>query len=272
MSFRIAHNHDAAAAHRRMSVSADKMAVAMRRLSSGLRINTAADDASGLGISERMRAQIRGLEQASRNVNDGISLLNTLEGALQEVHSILQRGRELAVQYNNGINDTSQRQLIIEELAQLSHEIARIEETTTFNGIPLLQDALAMVTLQVGANQGETVTVSLVDLFGPGLSLVRPVTFFAVPWSDADLAGFDTHIQDVSLARARVGAQVNRLEHILADNQHRQEILMGAESRLRDVDMATEMMELTKQQVLQSSTSTVLLFATRTPERVLDLL
>ncbi|MCW2927562.1 MAG: flagellin FliC, partial [Thermoleophilia bacterium] len=147
----------------------------MQRLSSGLRINSAADDASGLGISERLRGQIRGLEQANRNIQDGVSLLNVMDQVLDGVASILQRARELAVQYNNGTYSDNDKQAISQELIALSDEIARIESTTQFNGMFLMQDSTATITLQVGANQGEKMLVSLVDLFGPGLNLVRPV-------------------------------------------------------------------------------------------------
>jgi flagellin len=248
------------------------MAVAMKRLSSGMRINSAADDAAGLGISERLRGQIRGLAQANRNIQDGISMLNTIEGALTEVHSILQRARELAVQFNNGTYSFTDKGGILTELASLSDEIARIEQVTTFNGIPLLQNALSTVTLQVGANQGEVITASLVDLFGPGLNLVRPNTFFALPWLDADITGMDLHIDDVASARTRVGALVNRLEHTLQSNLAQQESLMASESRIRDTDMAAEMMALTKQQILQQSGATMMLFANQSTARVLDLL
>jgi len=271
MSLRIAHNVEAQGVLRNLNVSSDRMAVAMKRLSSGLRINSAADDAAGLGISEQMRAQIRGLEMANRNVQDGMSMVATMEAALDEVHSILQRGRELAVQFNNDTYSFSDKGAIIQELTALSDEIYRIEQTTTFNGLRLL-DSSTVVTLQVGANQGETMTVSMVDLFGAGLNLVRPVTFFALPWLSADIAGFDLHIQDVSNARTRLGAISNRLEHTLNANLNAQENLMSAESRIRDVDMASEMTQFTKQQVLQLSTQTALVFAQQSPGRILDLL
>ncbi|MCW2955163.1 MAG: flagellin FliC, partial [Thermoleophilia bacterium] len=230
------------------------------------------DDAAGLGISEKLRGQIRGLEQANRNIQDGISMLNTAEAALEAVSSILQRARELAVQFNNGVLSTAQKGSIIAEFNQLSSEVARIEGNVQFNGMPLLQSATQTITLQVGANQGDTMSVSLADLFGPGLALVRPNTFFALPWINADITGFDFHIADVSSARGRIGAITNRLEHALNANQVTQESYMAAESRIRDVDMAAEMTVLTKQQILQSSASTALLFAQQSPGRILDLL
>lgn len=273
MTLRIGHNIEAMAAHRSLGVSSDRLAKAMQRLSSGLRINTAGDDAAGLGVSEKMRAQIRGLEQANRNIQDGISLLQTMEGALEQVHSILQRARELAVEWNGGAMDFQSRALIQQEMFALSDEISRIEDVTSFNGIQLLADNTAVVTLQVGANDGEIITVSLFSLFGPGVGdLVRPNTFFALPWVEADVYGFDLHIDDVSQARGRVGAVINRLEHAMAANQSAHDNLMDAESRIRDVDFASELTEMTKQQLLQSSGTTMLIFANYSSRRVLDLL
>ena len=272
MSLRIAHNVEAAGAQRALRVSSDRMAVAMKRLSSGLRINSAADDAAGLSISERMRGQIRGLEVANRNIQDGISLLNTMEAALDEVHAILQRGRELALQFNNGTYSFEDKAAILAELTALCDEVARIESSVQFNGISPLSDATATITLQVGANDGETMTISLVDLFGAGLNLVRPITFFALPWLEADVDGFDLHIDDVSQARTRLGAMSNRLEHALTANQILQEEYIGAESRIRDTDMAAEMTQLAKQQILQQSGIAMLRTANQNHSRVLALL
>jgi flagellin len=244
----------------------------MQRLSSGLRINSASDDAAGLGISERMRSQIRGLEQADRNIWDGISVLQTMDGALEQVHSILHRARDLAVQWNGGSLSDDDKSGILGEWAQLSNEIGRIEQSTAYGGTPLLQSFSALVTLQVGANDGETIGVGLVDLLGPNTELVRPNTFFAVPWIEADIDGFDRHIDQVSTARARIGATMNRLEHSLNSNAIHRESLMQAESRIRDVDMAAEMNNLIRHQITQATGSTVLLFADSSPKRVMDVL
>ena len=258
MSLRIAHNLDAVAAHRHVRVASDRLAVAMKRLSSGFRINSAADDAAGLGISEKLRGQIRGLEQANRNIQDGISLLQTAEAALDEVHSILHRARELAVQFNNGTNDFNAKMSIAREMIQLSNEISRIEGATYFNGVPLLQSATTTITLQVGANDGEVISFSMADLFGIGTALVRPVSFFTPPFVPANITWLDTHIDDVATARGRLGAVQNRLEHTLAANQAKQEAYMAAESRIRDADMALEMTTLTRQQVLLQSSMAML--------------
>jgi flagellin len=272
VSLRIAHNVEAVATHRALDVSATQMAQAMKRLSSGLRINSAADDAAGLGISERMRSQISGLAQARRNTQDGISMLQTMDGALAEVHSILQRARELAIQFNNGTYSWADLANIDKEWAQLSNEIGRIEGSTQFNGLPLLQSATTTVTLQVGANDGEQITVSLVDLMGPGLNLVRPVTFFALPWIGSDIVGFDQHIDDVAEARARIGAVQNRLEHTLNDIDSKQQAYMDAESRIRNTDMAEEMVNLTKAQITQQVASTMAIFSNHNPRKMMSLL
>jgi flagellin len=274
MSLRIAHNVDAMAAHRHVALSTDRLAVAMKRLSSGMRINSAADDAAGLGISERLRGQIRSLEQTNRNIQDGISLLQTAEAALASVHSILQRARELAVQFNNETNDAEAQIMISREMFQLSSEIARIEGSTEFNGVPLLQSAGLTITLQVGVDAGDVIAFNMVDLFGIGTALVRPITFFTPPGVPADLDGFDLHIDDVSTARGRFGAIVNRLEHALAANQVTTEAYMSVESRLRDTDMAKEMTELARQQILQQSSMAMLAQSqqSRSRQRIVDLL
>lgn len=274
LSLRIRHDEGAAGAYRNLRTSSDRVAVAMRRLSSGLRINSGADDAAGLGIAERMRSQVRGLEVANRNIQDGISLIDTMDAALDAVHSILHRARDLAVQFNNGTNDTAARIAIRDELFALSDEIARIEQTTQFNGMPLLQNAATVITLQVGANDAEVIPVTLVDLFGAGLSLVRSNTFMTIPlpWFSADITGMDMHIADVATARARLGAASNRLEHARAANEATQSATMAAESRIRDVDVALEVTNLARQKILQQGAAAMLRQANLSSRRVLDLL
>jgi flagellin len=260
------------AAHRHVRVNADRLAVAMKRLSSGLRINSAADDAAGLGISERLRGQIRGIEQANRNIQDGISLLRTAEAALETVHTILHRARELAVQYNNGTNDLLARNAIRRELVQLCNEIRRIEGQVEFNGIPLLQSATMPITLQVGANDGDTISFSMADLFGIGTSLVRPITFFTPPGAPANITGMDIHITDVATARGRFGAMINRLEHTLSANQAKLESYMSAESQIRDADIAMEMASYARHKVLLQSSMAMLAHAQGSRDRVKQLL
>jgi flagellin len=196
-----------------------------------------------------------------------------MEGALQEVHAILQRARDLAVQHNNDTYSFTDKMGIRTELFALSDEIARIEQSTQFNGFDLLQSNTTRVTFQIGANAGDVLAITLVDLFGGAAgNLVRPNTFFTVPFASDDIAGFDLHIDDVANARGWIGATINRLEHVLNSNSIYQENLMGAESRIRDVDMAMEITELTKQQVILASAQTASMFARLTPRRLSDIL
>jgi len=265
MALRINSNVDAMAAHRHLAQTSDKISQAMERLSSGLRINKAADDAAGLGISEKMRAQIRGLAQAQRNIQDGVSMVQTAEGNLDEVHSILQRVRELAVQYKNGSTSTAGQAAIQSEVDQLDAEIQRISQSAVFNGVHLLDSSASAVTFQVGANDGETIVVSFADL----------ATAVGTAYSDmstASLSDIDAAIDAVTSLRSGFGAVQNRLEHALAVTGVYQENLTSAESRIRDVDMAEEMVELTKNQILQQAGTAMLAQANQAPQSVLNLL
>src|SRR3712207_3245360 len=184
----------------------------MERLSSGYRINRASDDATGLGISQKMRAQIRGLEQAQRNAQDGVSLVQTAEGALAAVHSMLERVRELGVQYNNTSLSTSDKANITAEVKALGDEISRIGDQTKFNGIALLTGT-ATVTFQIGANDGETISVAAGQLYGNATAKVNSAIFtFA---ATATLASIDTAIANVADLRATYGATQNRLEYTI---------------------------------------------------------
>jgi flagellin len=261
MSLRINSNVDALAAHRHLSQTSDNVSKAMERLSSGLRINHAADDAAGLGISEKMRGQIRGLAQAQRNIQDGVSMVQTAEGNLDEVQSILQRIRELAVQYKNGSTSTAGQGAIQSEVDALSSEITRIQGSAQFNGTDLLGSATG-VTFQVGANDGETIAITFSSVTVSDYSNLANVTLGAI---DADLDA-------VSSARAGFGAVQNRLEHALAVTGTYQENLTSAESRIRDVDMAEEMVNLTKNQILQQAGTAMLAQANQAPQAVLQLL
>jgi flagellin len=262
MSLRINQNVDAMAAHRFLSQTSDKISQSMERLSSGLRINKAADDAAGLGISEKMRGQINGLAQAQRNIQDGVSMVQTAEGNLDEVHSILQRVRELAVEYKNGALSTAGKAAITSEVNALSSEIDRIQKSATFNGITLLGTATS-VTFQVGANDGETISVS----FGSAsLSGSYDLSDAAI------LSSIDADIDAVSATRSSFGAVQNRLDHALAVAGSYQENLTSAESRIRDVDMADEMVNLTKNQILQQAGTAMLAQANQAPQAVLQLL
>jgi flagellin len=262
MSLRINTNVDAQAAHRYLTKTSEQVSKSMERLSSGLRINKAADDAAGLGISEKMRSQIRGLGQAQRNIQDGVSMVQTAEGNLDEVHSILQRVRELAVQYKNGSLSTAGKGAIQSEVDALSAEVDRIQGAAQFNGIDLLSSTAAAVTFQVGANDGQSISITF--------SAVTVSSYATL--STLNLSTIDDDVDAVSAARAGFGAVQNRLEHALAVTGSYQENLTSAESRIRDVDMAQEMVNLTKNQILQQAGTAMLAQANQAPQAVLQLL
>jgi flagellin len=267
MSLRITHNIEAMNATRNLQSNTAKISQSMERLSSGYRINRAADDAAGLGISESMRSQIRGLAQAQRNIQDGVSMVQTAEGNLDEVHSMLQRIRELAVQFKNGSLDDAARTSIQNEVNQLASEINRIGTQAQFNGINLLNGA-ATVSFQVGANDGEQIGITFLNLatgIGTSFSSLSVGT-------NADISEIDTAINAVSAARSEMGAVQNRLDHTLSVSAAYQENLTAAESRIRDVDMAEEMVNLTKMQVLQQAGTAMLSQANQAPQNVLKLL
>ncbi len=267
MSLRINHNPEAFNAHRQLVGTSERLQKSMERLSSGYRINRAADDAAGLAISEKLEAQIGGLDQAQRNAQDAVSLVQTAEGSLNEVHSMLQRIRELAVQYKNGSLDDNARNSIQNEVNQLASEIDRIGAQAQFNGIHLL-DGSATVSFQVGANDGEQIGITFLNLAsGVGTSYATLSTA-----SNADISEIDTAITAVSNARAEMGAVQNRLDHTLSVSAAYQENLTSAESRIRDVDMAEEMVNLTKMQVLQQAGTAMLSQANQQPQNVLKLL
>ncbi len=267
MSLRIQNNVEALGAHRALTGTNHKLEKAMTRLSSGYRVNTAADDAAGLAISERMRGQIRGLSQALRNAQDGVSLVQTAEGSLNEVHAMLQRVRELAVQYKNGSMADGDRVAIQSEVTQLQDEIERIGRTAVFNGTPLLSTP-AGLTFQVGANDGETITVSTISLSGT----LGTTAFALTTGSNADIAEIDAAMDKVSAQRATFGAVQNRFEHALANLGAYHDNLVAAESRIRDVDMAEQMVEFTKLQVLQQAGTAMLSQANQSTQSVLSIL
>ena len=267
MSLRIQTNVEAFNAQRHLSATTDKIATAMERLSSGYRINRAADDAAGLSISEKLQAQINGLDQANRNAQDAVSLTQTAEGSLDEVHEMLQRVRELAVQYKNGTLSTSDQQAIQSEVNQLASEIERIGHSVEFNGINLLSGT-GTITFQVGANDGEIITVSTISL---GQS-VGTAAFGLTATGASDIQDIDTAIANVSAQRTKLGAVQNRLEHAMNSLSTYQENLVASQSRIKDVDMASEMVEFTKLQVLQQAGTSVLAQANQSSQSVLSLL
>jgi len=275
MGLRINTNVEAFNGHRNLSATSSRLAKSMEKLSSGFRINRAGDDAAGLGISERMRSQISGVAQAQRNSQDGISLVQTAEGALQEIHSILHRVRDLAVQYMNDSTGADGRFAITTEVAQLSAEIQRMAGTANFNGTPLLTNAGGTITLQVGANAGETIAVSLIDItITLGATGTALDDFVTDPGnaSTVSISDIDAAITTVSTSRGDFGAIQNRLEYTVNALGIYQENLMAAESRIRDVDMAQEMTNFTKLQILQQSGTAMLAQANQSSQSLLSLL
>lgn len=274
----INHNMNAMNAHRNMGVNNNNAAKAMEKLSSGLRINRAGDDAAGLAISEKMRGQIRGLDQASRNAQDGISLIQTAEGALNETTNILQRMRELSVQAANDTNATTDRQAIKTELTALRSEISRIAETTKFNGKGVINSGASEVSLniQVGANAGERITLALDNMnasaIGVASSLVSDIGDGTAGNANKLTTAIDNALVKVSTQRAKFGAIQNRLEHTIKNVDNTSENLQAAESRVRDVDMAKEMMNYSKNNILNQAAQSMLAQANQQPQNVLNLL
>jgi len=267
MSLRIQNNVEAFNAHRNLVGTEERLATSMERLSSGYRINRAADDAAGLAISERLRGQIGGLDQAQRNAQDAISLVQTAEGSLTEVHAMLHRIRDLAVQYKNGSLSGNDRTAIQSEVNQLASEIERIGQSAEFNGIKLLTSAQT-VSFQVGAQDGQAITVSLISL-GSGVG----VSYYALsPAGVSDIAEIDAAIDVVSSQRSQFGAVQNRLGYTLENAAIYQENLTASESRIRDVDMASEMVNFTKLQILQQAGTSMLAQANQSSAGVLTLL
>jgi flagellin len=270
MSLRIQTNIEAMGAHRNLLATSDKLSKSMERLSSGYRINRAADDAAGLAISEKLKTQVGGLDQARRNAQDAVSLVQTAEGSMNEVQSMLQRVRDLAVQYNNGTLSVSDKGAITGEVAQLCNEIARIAAQTKFNGISLLSGT-GTIQFQIGADDGETITVSARNMFGTGAGVDVDATVFTFGTA-VTLASIDTAINNLSGARSTFGAVQNRLEHTLNNLATYEENLSASESQIKDVDMAAEMVNFTKLQILQSAGTSMLAQANQSPQSVLKLL
>ncbi len=292
---RINNNIMAMNANRQLGINNSGTAKSLEKLSSGFRINRAGDDAAGLSISEKMRAQIRGLNMASKNAQDGISLIQTAEGALDEVHSILQRMRELAVQSANDTNMTEvDREAMQDEVNQLLDEIDEIAKRTEFNTQKLLDGSFSGKKFHVGANQGQSMEVSIEKMNVSGLELgdLRVTSGYTTTTGSgsgavtsykdegilnqnkADLAisTINDAINKVSTQRSKLGAIQNRLEHTIKNLDNASENLQAAESRIRDVDMAKEMMEFTKQTILQQASTAMLAQANNAPQTVLQLL
>ncbi len=270
---RINNNIMALNAHRQLGVNANNQTKSLEKLSSGLRINRAADDAAGLSISEKMRGQIRGLSQAQKNAQDGISLLQTAEGALNEVSSMLTRMKELAVQKSNETYNTNDKANIDEELKALITEIGNIEDKTSFNDKKLLTGDVTSINIQINHASGDTMAMTMVDLGAKmGSITIGSGTSFTPDATEASLGNIETAIENIGTARASLGAYQNRLEHTVNNLGTTSENLTAAESRIRDVDMAKEMMEFTKNNILNQAATSMLAQANQSPQSVLSLL
>ena len=336
---RINNNMMAMNAHRQLSINNDSVAKSLEKLSSGYRINRAGDDAAGLAISEKMRGQIRGLNMASKNAQDDISLIQTAEGALNETHSILQRMRELAVQSANDTNVSVDRQALQAEVDQLSSEITRISKDTEFNTQKLLDSSFEDKVFHIGANQDQNIKLSIADMGGKAIKVEQEYTVDSndlktgtgtaattvakfvsvggtIGTTTATVAGYyevagtaastvlfraaneayttsaitlgvniysqteanvsittiNNAIERVSSERSKLGAFQNRLEHTIKNLDNVSENVQSAESRIRDVDMAKEMMEFTKQNILSQAANAMLAQANQAPQTVLQLL
>jgi flagellin len=275
----VQHNMQAANANRQLGITSGLQQKSTEKLSSGYKINRAGDDAAGLAISEKMRSQIRGLDKASKNAEDGISVVQTAEGALNEVHSILQRMNELATQAANDTNTSVDRSQIKLEIDQLASEINRISSTTQFNTMNLLDGSFTGKNLQVGALSGQSIQLKISSMSITGLSLGNltetgatslKVSSFATAGSTMRLV--QAAIDKVSTQRATLGAVQNRLEHTIANLDTTSENTQAAESRIRDTDMAKEMVTYSKNQILVQAGQSMLAQANQSTQGVLSLL
>ncbi|MFB5085903.1 flagellin Hag [Psychrobacillus sp. PGGUH221] len=294
---RIQHNISALNTHRNLTANQGSSAKNLEKLSSGFKINRAGDDAAGLAISEKMRGQIRGLDMASKNAQDSISLIQTAEGALNETHSILQRMRELAVQSSNDTNTDKDREELQKEMNQLASEVTRIANNTEFNTKKLADGSFSgtSMTFHIGANTSQSVTLNIgaMDAVSLGVAsgtaagnsavtksgntLTQATTSKAISISgqasaNTAITTIQTAIDTVSAERSKLGAMQNRLEHTINNLGTSSENLTAAESRIRDVDMAKEMMAFTKNNILTQAAQSMLAQANQQPQGVLQLL
>lgn len=272
MGLQINTNVPALNAYRNLTGTQGSMQTSLERLSSGLRINRAADDAAGLAISEALRSQVNGLNQAQRNAQDGISMVQTAEGAMNEVHDMLQRMRTLAVQAANGSNSSANLAQIGAEITQLSSEIQQSFTRTKFNGIDLFSGD--SISLQVGANSSDTMTVTLASAgaLTPTASNVSISSASTASGIASVISNIDALISDVSDARSALGAVQNRLDHTIKNLGVSAENLAASESRVRDTDMAKEMTNFTRSQILQQAGTAMLAQANQSTQGVLRLL
>lgn len=272
----VQHNLTAANTNRQLGITTSGLQKSTEKLSSGYKINRAADDAAGLSISEKMRNQIRGLNKASDNAQDGISLVQTAEGALNEVHSMLQRMSELSVQAANGTNDTTDRSSINDEIQQLKTEIQRVGNTTQFNKMNILDGTFsnrANKLLQVGANANQTIQIDIDALQSVvGSSLKAELKTETATNAQSAIGVVQNSIEKLSKLRSKLGAVQNRLEHTVANLDNISENTQSAESRIRDTDMAEEMVQYSKNNILQQAGQSMLAQANQANQGVLSLL
>ena len=272
----VQHNLQAANTNRQLGITTSAQAKSTEKLSSGYKINRAADDAAGLSISEKMRSQIRGLNKASSNAQDGVSLVQTAEGALNETHSILQRMNELATQAANGTNTSVDRSAIRAELDQLTSEINRIQSTTQFNTMNLLDGTFSGKTnqmkLQVGALSGQSIDFSIANMCATKIGLKTTLSVSTFTKAGSYMKSVQNAIEVVSKQRSAMGAIQNRLEHTIANLDTTSENTQSAESRIRDTDMASEMVTYSKNNILAQAGQSMLAQANQSTQGVLSLL
>ncbi|WP_181313166.1 flagellin N-terminal helical domain-containing protein [Nocardioides campestrisoli] len=276
MSLRINQNIDAMSAYRNLSTTSGQMAKSLEKLSSGFRINRAGDDAAGLAISEGLRSQVGGLKMGARNAQDGVSLVQTAEGALTEVHSMLQRMNDLAVQYNSGTQSDDSKTALSSEFTSLKDEITRIQENTKFNGDVIFGGEAK--NFQVGYDSGDVISVTADALadFTTDIAALD-IAQATVPGTDGAAGtgasnSVQAQITAISTQRAELGATQNRFEHTINNVNVAVENLSAAESRIRDTDMAQEMMNFTRSQILSQAGTAMLAQANQAPQGVLSLL
>ena len=267
----VQHNLTAMNANRQLGITTSAQAKSSEKLSSGYRINRAGDDAAGLSISEKMRSQIRGLNKASDNAADGVSLIQTAEGALNESHSILQRMNELATQAANDTNTTVDRNAIQAEVDALTSEIDRIQSTTQFNTMNLIDGTFTSKNLQVGALSGQTIQISISKMDAASIG-VSGLSVSGNVAAGKSMSAIQKAIESISTQRSALGALQNRLEHTIANLDTTSENTSSAESRIRDVDMAEEMVEYSKNNILAQAGQSMLAQANQATQGVLSLL
>jgi len=274
MSLYVNTNVSSLNARRQLFTSSNGLDTAFQRLSSGFRINSAADDAAGLQISDRMTSQIMGLDQAVRNANDGISLAQTAEGAMSEITTALQRIRVLAIQSQNGINSSSDRLALQKEVSALKTEISRVATTTQFGGVDILTGGYSAAFL-VGANAGQTISVNISRNGGFGFSGLTggsDLTVVSASGASAALTTIDSAISIIDAKRADLGAIQNRFQSTIRNLSSISENVSAARSRIRDTDFATETAQLTRWQIIQQASTTILGQANQRPQAALSLL